>query len=69
MDSGGYFKLWDISDVKEKSLYRANFRELCFIRAHKKGIAGGSVFLFEQNYYVATGSADKDVKLFTETGN
>ena len=47
-DSGGYFKLWDITELRANNKNKRDLQENIFIRAHKSEITCGTfVHMFD----------------------
>lgn len=68
-DSGGYYKLWDISGLNGENPTKNFIKELIFIRAHKHEISCADFFQQDDGkYYLATGSVDKNINFYSLDG-
>lgn len=69
VDSGGYFKIWNVSEVSEENHKRDSIKELVFIRAHLKAITYADFILYEDHTLLVTASSDKNLNLYDMKGN
>ncbi len=68
-DSGGYFKVWDISSLSANCSPKENpIRELVYIKAHQKEISCIDFVEMDNKRLIVTGSRDKNLNLFTTEG-
>jgi WD40 repeat protein len=67
-DSGGYFKIWDISSLKPKKSTPDSFKELVYIKACNNELSCIDFVEMDGKKFVVTGSTDKNLYLFTFEG-
>jgi len=66
-DSGGYFKIWSV-EFSAEFPKKNSLTEVAFIRGHKKEITSTTFFEDEGEFFLATGSLDKNLQLYTLEG-
>ena len=68
VDSGGYFKIWNIAEMSNEVTRKEVFKETAFIRAQKKEITCVDFAIYEDFTYLVTGSLDKNIHLYSIQG-
>jgi len=68
-DSGGYFKLWDVSELSGDNPKKNLIKELIFIKAHKQEITCADFLMQNGKYYLSTCSIDKNINLYSLDGS
>jgi len=68
-DSGGYFKIWDISSLSDNiNSQEEPIKELVYIKAHQKDVTCIDFVEIDSRRFIVTGSSDKNLHLFTMEG-